>query len=166
MRVVADKLAEWTLIERNETDADAFGRSAFNRYYYASYLITREMLNDLDTGWTRTPHASIPELLQKTIVAKIRKELKQKQRSGLLTTADAVRFRVSANNAISELSNILKIAYSIRVIADYEPETKIIRSGRNIELADETLQGAKNWTRRVLRYTKSILNVWRQLGIT
>jgi hypothetical protein len=60
MIVVAKRLSEIALNEVSETDADAFGRSAFNRYYYASYLITRDMLRQLDPSWTRTGHSKIP----------------------------------------------------------------------------------------------------------
>ena len=166
MKIVADKLAEWAVSVRNEDNTDAFGRSAFNRYYYASYLITREMLNGLDASWTYTSHSNIPELLEKAVINKIRKQLKQKEKTGLIAHAQAVRFRNTANTAVSELSNVLKLAYDVRVVADYQPEIKIIREGRKVQLGHETLEGAKNWTKRVSQFTKSILKIWRQLGLS
>ncbi|MFH1954732.1 MAG: hypothetical protein ABIL06_24350, partial [Pseudomonadota bacterium] len=76
MKTVADKLAELAIGEKNENTADAFGRSAFNRYYYASYLITRQMLKDLNTSWASTGHSKIPELLENSIIKRIRTEIK------------------------------------------------------------------------------------------
>jgi hypothetical protein len=42
-------------------DADAFGRSAFNRYYYATYLSVRELLASLDSSWETQRHSAIPD---------------------------------------------------------------------------------------------------------
>ena len=48
MIVVAERLSEIALAEPVEEYADSYGRSAFNRYYYATYLITRDMLRQLN----------------------------------------------------------------------------------------------------------------------
>jgi hypothetical protein len=166
MRVVADKLAEWAINETDESDADAFGRSAFNRYYYASYLITREMLSELNSSWTRTGHKQIPDLLKNSVIKKIRQELRRKLKAGLIRISDAARYRSSANSAVSNLSNLLQQAYNTRVIADYEPDTRIVRVRREIHLRNEKLGTAQSWPNRVFRYTRSILIVWKQLGLS
>jgi hypothetical protein len=166
MQVVADKLADWATHESDDNAADAFGRSAFNRYYYASYLMTREMLSELNNKWAREGHKKIPDLLEGKVIKKIRNELKKKQRAGLLGREQAERFRRSANSAVSDLSNLLKTAYNSRVIADYQPEIRIIRDRRQISLGNEKLGAAQNWAKNVSRYKGSILYVCEQLGLT
>lgn len=63
MKVVGDKLENFALGEKNILSKDLFGRSAFNRYYYAAFLVTREMLGELQNSWKATPHRQIPILL-------------------------------------------------------------------------------------------------------
>ena len=44
MKIVGEKLERWALEQKAVDEKDLFGRSAFNRYYYAVFLLTREML--------------------------------------------------------------------------------------------------------------------------
>lgn len=45
MKVVGEQLHDWALQKKAQPERDVFGRSAFNRFYYAAFLITREMLD-------------------------------------------------------------------------------------------------------------------------
>lgn len=145
---------------------DVFGRSAFNRYYYASFLIVREMLSELDKAWSGTPHKSIPELLTKGVLTRIRKITRMQEKQGLLNFREASIYKDSANIAANELSQLLDEAYNIRVISDYHPEEKAIKNGGQIRLKTSTLGAADNWPNRAERYSKSLLKVWKQLGIS
>ncbi len=166
MHMVAEKLVE---IAKGESDAekiDAFGRSAFNRFYYASYLITREMLDILNPAWSRTGHKNIPELLTKRVAKKIRKELKKQSDHGLIQPSQDSRYRDQINASISELSDLLQTAYRIRVIADYEPGSKIKINRSGIELGGAKLATAEKWPNRVSKHTKSIMKIWNELGLS
>jgi len=48
MQRVGAALAERAVTAQVLDEADVFGRSAFNRYYYATYLITRALLRELN----------------------------------------------------------------------------------------------------------------------
>ena len=54
-------------------EADAFGRSAFNRYYYAAFLSTRELLSMIERSWSGVPHSNIPALLENDLRATLNK---------------------------------------------------------------------------------------------
>jgi hypothetical protein len=165
MRVVADRLADWAVAERNEDDADAFGRSAFNRYYYSSYLITRDMLKQLDPKWASGGHREIPNILAQALRNKAKKQIKRVEKDKLVAPGTAATLRDSLNLAVAELSNLLQMAYGIRVVADYEPETRVVRDGNRITLGEGSLGAARTWPNRAASYTKRILKIWRQLGL-
>jgi hypothetical protein len=98
MRVVADRLADWAASEADADNADLFGRSAFNRYYYAAYLITREMLRKLDPKWAASGHRQIPDLLQKTVTKKARQSIKNAEKNRLIDPGMASWLRQSLSN--------------------------------------------------------------------
>ena len=58
-------------------ECDLFGRSAYNRYYYATFLCVRNVLAKLDDSWAALPHKDYPALLKGTIKDKIRKCMKR-----------------------------------------------------------------------------------------
>jgi len=123
------------------------------------------MLTELDSRWARTPHLNIPNLLEKTITGRIRKEIRRSEKVNLITKGAASHYRASINTNLFELSNLLRRAYAVRIIADYEPDRKVTRDARGFSLDIETLQAAKNWGNRVSLCAKEILKVWKQLGI-
>jgi hypothetical protein len=165
MIIVANKMSEIAVASSNPNDADAFGRSAFNRYYYASYLIIREMLKRLNRGWSQSPHRGIPDLLEGTIINQIRNILKKQKTHGLVSPGQAAGLRTSANIATAELANLLRVAYEVRLVADYEPEVKIKQNGRSMVLFDHTLHEAQSWPIRASFLSKEIMRIWRALGL-
>lgn len=166
MKVVGDKLREWAINEHSETKADAFGRSAFNRYYYASFLITREMLKELNPEWARAPHREIPVILEKSIIGRVKRQIKNTERKKLYAVRDSSKQRRSLNIAVAELSGLLSSAFSVRVTADYEPECRVVRAGNLITLNNQSLEAAKSWPDRAEAFSKVILKVWRELGLS
>ena len=58
--------------------------TAFNRYYYAAFLTTRDLLIQIDKGWSRTSHANIPELLEADLLKRVRASVKKLETKGLL----------------------------------------------------------------------------------
>lgn len=166
MKVVGDKLREWAIREHNDNDADAFGRSAFNRYYYSSYLITRDMLKSLNPEWAKASHGNIPTILTEAITSRVRQAIKIAERARLIDPRTSSTSRQSLNVAVAELSNLLSMAYSIRVTADYEPEFRVVRAGNSMELNNCSLESAKSWPDKAALLSKTILKVWYELGIS
>ena len=166
MEVVAERLEKIAIEERDENHEDSFGRSAFNRYYYASYLITRDMLRKLNPLWTRTGHSKIPSLLRDTIIKKIDVELRRQQKLGGLGLTNSKSTLNQARKAAEELSNLLKDAYEVRCVADYEPEQKIFRDGAVLKLGEQTIGTARNWPHRASIHTKTLIKIWRGLGLS
>ena len=162
MKTVADKLYQIALEDFDILHFDRFGRSAFNRYYYAAYLETRTLLAELDSSWARTSHANVPPLLR-AIKKQYADELK-KQSGKLISTHDAKIMRADLNLATEELASLLATAYEIRGLADYEPDIKITRNGSILELQKHTIHEASSWPRRTSIHTKTIRKIWNALG--
>ena len=51
MQYVGSELERLALSDADPNNADLLGRSAFNRYYYAAFLITRETLGYMQPNW-------------------------------------------------------------------------------------------------------------------
>jgi hypothetical protein len=166
MKIVGDHLAGVAATRGDMTECDLFGRSAFNRYYYGTYLIARNMLMQLDPAWARTPHSDIPNLLEGAVINKIRREAKNQEQAGLLSKATSSSLRASAAAAVTQLSQLLKSAYDVRIVADYEPDSQISRNGQILILVEHSSDEAKRWQGRATQATGTILNIWRRLGIT
>ncbi|GJL56650.1 MAG: hypothetical protein NPIRA02_37820 [Nitrospirales bacterium] len=161
MQKVGEKLAEWAKSESNTQDVDAIGRSAFNRFYYASFLLTREMLGNFDSQLMKARHASIPEILNGSIKKKIQRV--SRSRKNMISQKDVSQ----AFDSLNALSSLLQDAYKVRCDADYCPEKKIIRNGvkGEIFLEEKKLSSASNWQRHAERYVKIIQRVGKNLGL-
>lgn len=165
MKIVGNKLAEWANHETEVSDADLFGKSAFNRYYYSAYLITRELLQELNPEWTRQPHKGIPELLKKAIVKKVKFNIKKAEKLETMTHGEASKLKSIIMTATNELANLLSSAYEIRITADYEPDIHIVKSGAVFYLNKESIASAKKWPDQASSYTTSIRKVWKEVGL-
>jgi hypothetical protein len=165
MKIVGDHLTGVAANRADVMECDLFGRSAFNRYYYGAYLIAREMLMQLDPAWARTAHSDIPDLLEGAVINKIRKEAKNQEQAGLLSKTASSSLRNSAATAVTQLSQLLRSAYGVRIVADYDPGSQISRNGKILILVDHSTDEAKRWQGRATQATGTILNIWRRLGI-
>jgi hypothetical protein len=165
MQIVGNKLAEWANHETEVNVADLFGRSAFNRYYYSAFLVTRELLNELDSKWAEPSHSGIPDLLRKTIVKKVKLSINKAVKLGTIDPGEALKLEATIMTAANELANLLSAAYAVRVIADYEPEVQIIKKGKVFSLNNESITRAKNWPNQASIYTTSIRKVWKGIGL-
>lgn len=165
MKLVGQKLESFAASESDEFIKDLFGRSAFNRYYYAAFLITREMLGDINPKWKKTPHKEIPELLQSAVRKPVINRLKQDARRNLITNGQLRTLQSKLTNATVELANLLVQAYDVRLVADYEPENHISIERKIIVLSSCKLTSATNWADRASAYCKDIRKVWKDSGL-
>lgn len=147
------------------TPADAFGRSAFNRYYYGSYLSARELLAQIDTSWSRTGHSAIPALLEGALLKQVRDAARKQQQAGVWTATHASTRVRHATSAVSEIASILRVAYAVRVVADYEPQSAVEFDANGFRLSGHTDAEARHWEQRVDQMKGVLLGVCKELAI-
>jgi len=165
MRIVGEQLQVWAEDKKVEHEKDIFARSAFNRFYYASFLITRDMLGELKPEWKKTAHKNIPDLLRTSVKKAVDKELKKLFRKGVVSPGEMSALKTSLNGATSELSNLLTEAYDLRVIADYEPEVPVLTKNKVLLLRKYKLNSAREWPGKTGAFCKTIRKVWRDVGL-
>lgn len=164
MKRVGQHLEEFALDSKDDELIDLFGRSAFNRYYYACFLATRTMLGELQPSLKGTSHAGIPGLLVTTILKKPTASLKRMEQQGI-DTGKCRRYRQELQAATKGLAELLKLAYDARLISDYSPEEPIQKNGNVISLRNNKLNEAKGWLDRTNSYIKTIKKVWKESGL-
>jgi len=165
MKIVGDKLGSIASLERDHFKKDLFGRSAFNRYYYAAFLVTREMLGELNPSWKRTAHREIPNLLLTGVRKPVVRKLKESVKKDLMTLGESSALQTKLTKATTELSNLLLQAYDVRSVADYEPEQQITLNNNIIALSSCKLTLANTWADKASAYCKGIRKVWKESGV-
>lgn len=165
MEYVGSELERLALGERDVNQSDLLGRSAFNRYYYAAFLTTRETLGYMQDNWKGTQHANIPELLETSLRKPAKHALAQQRRSGLIDQGEESRLLTELNVTASELAQLLKLAYDARILADYEPEIKTTRDGNVICLKSHKLTTASQWPVQASRHCARLKRIWRDIGL-
>ena len=144
--------------------ADAFGRSAFNRYYYAAYLEVRGLLIKFNPSWD-VSHSDAPSLVEKNLPELIRKETKRQQKSNLLKHADGQRISSGVASAGSAIAEVLRVAYKVRVISDYRPEEQVSFDSSTFHLDSHSEGEARAWLSAVVAHKGRILKLGKELGL-
>ena len=166
MEQVADALTQHAVATDSLLNANLFGRSAFNRYYYGVFLAVREMIRYGHPEIVRFPHKTMPDDLTGKLREKIVDVARERAKRGLISHAEQSQFVERASTALRELAEILKEGYRIREIADYEPSVLATVQNGHVLLDDKTSDAARNWGRRAERAIGQVKHVWRQLGLT
>lgn len=164
MRLVADHLREQALARAGTADFDGFGRSAFNRYYYATFLMIREKfytMGILQAG-QELPHSNVPERLRGTLKKELSKARIKILRSGDRELTGKIS---SAESAAEDLARMIEEAKAIRTLADYEPETALVLSRRGFSLVDVDIDAARAWPQKAEGYLRVIESAWRQIDV-
>ena len=125
----------------------------------------RSVLKTIDPAWATPSHQSMPEVLKGEVLQRLKRHIRTAQKSGQITEAKGHEFLRAARTAASELSNLLVSARETRRLADYQPETRVVRSGTTMTLGQSTLEAARNWERRVEAQSKTILKIYVDTGI-
>lgn len=141
-------------------DADMFARSAFNRYYYATFLCVREALVEIDSKYQHTlSHKEIPEMLR----GKIQKRIKAIQRkASRLDDARLVSECKQASSQNLKFAEVLSKAYAIRVVADYNPDTQVDFTSPRFQLSGVSVNEAHDWNQLASVWSSAVLGVLRQ----
>ena len=164
MQVVGQFLSDFAMDNRETNpQVSLFARSAFNRYYYAIFLTTRRLIVET-TGVSKLPHKDLPNYLIGPFRKTIKQKIKTAVRSGMLSHAYSASQLDALKQNTHLLSQILVTAYSVRVLADYEPDVAVEFKDQTYKLGASTLSEATNWASRAQIHCKSLYKVWRNLG--
>jgi hypothetical protein len=167
MKIVGDHLADVARKSKasDKIGFDLFGRSAYNRYYYAVFLHVRMVLRTMDSKWAAPRHKDVPTIFRGKVVKRVEEQIEKLEKSNLIEPDQAKRMFSLAATAADELSMLLDSAREVRKVADYEPEIPVTREGPVIKLGDCKLDTARNWKQRAETQGKTILYVYGQLGL-
>jgi uncharacterized protein (UPF0332 family) len=163
MREVAHHLQNEAvkLVKANNDLADLFARSVFNRYYYSTYHIVRDLLGQLEPQWRRVAHKNLPQLMTGQVVTVLKAG---KTKASRVDDSDLVRNIARAIASAHELSSILTISYAARVTADYEVEQKVAFDASSRFALDTTsINDAHQWPHKAEFHAKDVLSAWHQL---
>ncbi|MCC6597770.1 MAG: hypothetical protein IT559_03160 [Alphaproteobacteria bacterium] len=144
-------------------ERDAYARSAFNRYYYDLFLLVRSMLIFLDSEkYSSLSHSDYPNVLKK-IAKYFQKEKEQARRSGDVPLETMLQLAISASKA---LASLMEKAYSVRIVADYNPEESVnFVSDKRFSLKKIEITDAHNWRTDVETWIRNIKQAWRQINV-
>jgi hypothetical protein len=164
MQVVGKHLSDFAMSIRGMSPDDGlFARSAFNRYYYATFLASRQLLIET-TGTRGLPHKALPEHLTGQFQKTVKHQIDVGFKSGVLSNADRARMLSGLRDNTRVLRELLVMAYGVRVLADYEPDVPVEMKDDTYSLGASTLSAASNWARRAQMYCKNLRKIWKDLG--
>lgn len=144
-------------------ERDLFGRSSYNRYYYATFLCVRDLVTEFDPKWRRLSHSEYPSLLRGRIVAKLRQGGASARR---LNDRRLDQLCKKAVHAASELSVLMEKGLATRVIADYHPEIPVDFSGSSrFELNSVDITEAHSWPSKARTFSETIQAAWKQINV-
>lgn len=163
MKRVGDALAATAVQSGSTDDADLFGRSAINRYYYACFLDTRAVVLRIRPGM-QIKHKQLPTNIKGTVAETVRREIARLQRQNMISFQDATTYRATLNGVVSSWAEILEKAYRLRVIADYRPEIRAVKVATRIVLNGTSNTDAMDWHRKTVSCVDRIRKLWSDLG--
>jgi hypothetical protein len=162
LQIVADHLRLEATSRFQTPDGDYFGRSAFNRYYYATFLEIKTVLGRLREEWSgNVAHADIPVLLRGRIVEDLKKG-----KSKAMKTSDSYAISLCSQGIVAarDLAQMMETCRAIRVVADYNPEIPIeFTQANNFTLGSTPVNEAGRWPNRARACLSSIEGAWRQV---
>lgn len=162
MEVVACYLQDEAVRRRPNAEADQFARSAFNRYYYATFLEVKAKLGTLRPEWANhMQHATMPDLLRGTVKSVLAAGRRQATRADDHKVAQMCQ---EACRAAVDLADMLDEGRATRVTADYHPDIAVdFIQSPDFELNKVGVKRARHWPQRAKVHLNSIGNAWRQI---
>lgn len=142
-------------------ERDLFGRSSYNRYYYATFLCVRAVLVRLRPEWSRMAHASLPEVLTVEVCKTLKKG---RDRADRLGDMELVWQCSRAIKAAKELAALMRSSSATRVVADYHPEILVnFVHGERFSLNEVGITEAHQWPERAQAWLTDIEGAWSQV---
>ena len=158
MESVARHLKDHALTLGPTDEAALFGRSAFNRYYYSAFLLTKLYLLPVLPALPEK-HAGIPEFLQGSVARELNRRKAQARR---VDDHASIQLAHNARLAAVELAALLKTGYSARVVADYHLETPLDFYDRGFKLNEVRVSEAETWPHKSRQLAVMIAGAMRQ----
>jgi hypothetical protein len=144
-----------------EAERDAFARSAYNRYYYAGYLKLRAAFTEMDESWARTAHKSYPDTLRGDITRRLKRAYGRADKIGDNETTKKI---TAAQRAIPALCRLIEAAYSVRVVADYNPDVRVVFGDANsFSLNSIDVSTAFKWQSDIETLSGVIIDAWKHI---
>jgi hypothetical protein len=165
MKVVADSLRDSAMNAKDDTESDLFCRSAFNRYYYAVFHLTKSALKESNLWPNDLSHKGLPEYLTGKALRKVKHALRQAgvfDSEGYRREKDAF-FRLQ--KIMSRQAEILTFAYSIRCKADYDLDVKSIYIRGSLQFHSVRVEAAEDWVKDTLNNVTRLREALKELGI-
>jgi len=162
METVALHLEVQALSLTSDGGRDLFGRSAFNRYYYAAFLKVQSSLRQHRPDWANHGHSKLPRILKEEVF----KELKTSFEIGRKTGDTEVKKLCSdAMSAAKNLACLLEEGYAVRVTADYRPDVAVdFISARDFKLNEIAVSQAHSWPTKAIGFVSTLERAWRQIN--
>lgn len=161
MELVAKHLESEALSRKSPEEIDVFGRTAFNRYYYATFWIVRNAVAKIDPKWSEPTHSDLPNLLEGAFLKLFRKEIKK---AGVLGVKVEI-LTARSNGSAGGLASLMRHAYALRVQADYKFDAGVTKEGAVLVLKETKTSEAANWPRKAETLTSDLLDVAKRIGL-
>ena len=163
MKIVARHLQEEATRRTDSYEKDTFGRSAFNRYYYATFLSVKNALGSFRAEWNMMPHHDVPGVLRGAVKTELDRA---RQRAQKLTDHETVTACCKAVAAADALAQIMEEGYATRVTADYRPELRVDFANQyDFVLNTVRVKRASEWPERARVLIATITSAWRQINV-
>lgn len=162
MQIVAHHLQK-EAIPKSGDERGLYARSAYNRYYYNTFLIVRALLSEMDVKWSRMPHKDYPIFLKSTII----KDYKAAKVRAKKTNDSVLERKVESGiRAAQALASLMEKANGVRIVADYEPSEKVnFKSADRFSLKSIDITQAHEWNDSVTLWVKDIKQAWDHINV-
>lgn len=164
MEIVAQHLQQQAIKRREHLERDLFGRSAFNRYYYAMFLDVKTGLGGLRPEWgNEIAHKAVPELLRGTVKTHLQQGSKKALRAN---DAEVVSLCEKAKSAAESLAKMMDQGRATRVAADYTPDIPVeFSTSADFSLNTVSVEEARQWPYRARGLIAIIASAWKQIHV-
>lgn len=159
---LSEKAKKNVNIDRDK--ADAFGRSAFNRYYYAAYLEVRDLLLKFEPNW-KIKHADAPKYLKTNLKDIFMKKIIKYQKNDLITVGQGSKIKSDIIDAGTKIAQVLEDGYKVRTISDYFPLEAVTFENNTFSLDSHSESEAQKWLAAVQRNKARILRCGKELNL-
>lgn len=161
MEIVGQYLQAQALQLVEQRERDYFGRSAFNRFYYATFLSVKAELDSVLPGFPRG-HASIPDYLQGAVCKELKNGCRRAQRAG---DSELAQLCLRAQSAALDLAELMRKSYGVRVTADYNLNIPVAFGSGDFQLSTVSVNYAKTWPHKARAFALTIASAWKQINV-
>ena len=152
MQNVAVHLRDYARKLSDPQQMDVFGRSAFNRFYYACYWEVRTTFPHIHKNWAKIGHKALPPYLTSSAKQDILKQLDRLHKAKVVGDSEYAKLKGRIEHSLAEISRLLIQGYSIRCVADYNPEIKTEYVGDSLILNGQKISSIEHLYSEIRKY--------------